>query len=241
MSADELFKHPRSLIEDFDFGPQTARVFDDMLERSVPFYGEIQRMIAEMAAAIAAAGTTLYDLGCSTGTTLRTLDRALPADIRFVGIDSSPDMLQRAGAKLSAQGCSRPIELLCLDLERGVLIKDASVVVMILTLQFIRPLRREAVVADIVRGLNEGGALILVEKDLGANSTVNRLFIEYYYDFKRRNGYSDTEIAQKRESLKNVLIPYHYAENQDLLLRQGFRVCEPFFRWYNFCGILALK
>lgn len=241
MSADELFRRERSFISDFDFGPQTAEVFDDMLERSVPFYDEIQRMIAELAADFALPGTGVYDLGCSTGTTLRTLDRALPLNVRLVGIDASADMLHRARAKLDARPGSRSVELLCLDLETGAPIHDASLVVMILTLQFIRPLRREAVIADIQRGLNEGGALILFEKVLSAHSTVNRLFIEYYYDFKRRNGYSDLEIAQKREALENVLVPYHDSENRELLLRSGFRCCEPFFRWYNFCGILAIK
>lgn len=236
-----MFKTARSLVDDFDFGPQTADVFDDMLERSIPCYGEIQRMIGEMAADFAQAGTTIYDLGCSTGTTLQTLDRMLPDAIRFVGIDSSPDMLRRAQQKLSQHRLSRPHELLCLDLERGVPIQNASLVIMILTLQFIRPLRRDAVIADIARGLNEGGALILVEKVLGAHSMLNRLFIEYYYDFKRRNGYSEMEIAQKREALENVLIPYHYTENHELLIRNGFKICEPFFRWYNFCGMLAIK
>jgi tRNA (cmo5U34)-methyltransferase len=241
MSQDELFRRQRTLIDDFDFGKETAEVFDDMLARSIPFYGELQRMIAELAADFAQDGTTVYDLGCSTGTTLATLDRAVPGEIRLVGIDSSPDMLERARGKLEAATTHRPVELLCLDLERGVPVHDASLVVMILTLQFIRPLRREAVIADIAQGLVERGALILVEKVLSGNSLVNRLFIEHYYDFKRRNGYSDMEIAQKREALENVLVPYHDAENRELLLRNGFRYCEPFFRWYNFCGILAIK
>jgi tRNA (cmo5U34)-methyltransferase len=241
MSQDELFRRRRTLIDDFDFGKETAEVFDDMLARSIPFYGELQRMIAELAADFAQDGTTVYDLGCSTGTTLATLDRAVPGEIRLVGIDSSPDMLERARGKLEAATTHRPVELLCLDLERGVPVHDASLVVMILTLQFIRPLRREAVIADIAQGLVERGALILVEKVLSGNSLVNRLFIEHYYDFKRRNGYSDMEIAQKREALENVLVPYHDAENRELLLRNGFRYCEPFFRWYNFCGILAIK
>ena len=34
-----------------------------------------------------------------------------------------------------------------------------------------------------------------------ADSLFNRLFIKYYYDLKRRNGYSDTEISRKREAL----------------------------------------
>ena len=55
--------------------------------------------------------------------------------------------------------------------------------------------------ADIYRGLQENGALIIVEKVLGEDSMFNRLFIKYYYDMKRRNQYNEMEIAQKREAL----------------------------------------
>jgi tRNA (cmo5U34)-methyltransferase len=112
---------------------------------------------------------------------------------------------------------------------------------MILTLQFIRPLQRERLMADIYRGLNEDGCLILVEKVLGEDSLFNRLFIRYYYDMKRRNGYSEMEIAQKREALENVLIPYRLLENREMLLRTGYRYVDVFFKWYNFCGIVAVK
>jgi len=76
---------------------------------------------------------------------------------------------------------------------------------------------------------------------LGEDSHFNRLFIKHYYDFKRRNGYSETEIAQKREALENVLIPYKLLENRELLLKTGFRYVDVFFKWYNFCGIVAIK
>ena len=118
---------------------------------------------------------------------------------------------------------------------------DASVVIMCLTLQFIRPLYRQHVIQSIAHGLRSGGCLILVEKVLSQNSTLNRLFIKYYYEMKRRKGYSDLEIVQKREALENVLVPYHLEENKELLLSSGFKACDVFFRWYNFCGILALK
>ena len=93
----------------------------------------------------------------------------------------------------------------------------------------------------IASGINKDGCLILVEKVLSPDSTINRLFIKYYYEMKKRNGYSEMEIAQKREALENVLIPYHYFENRDLLVECGFRHCEMFFRWYNFCGMIAIK
>ena len=36
---DQIFAAPTQRIADFDFGQKTASVFDDMLGRSVPFYG----------------------------------------------------------------------------------------------------------------------------------------------------------------------------------------------------------
>jgi tRNA (cmo5U34)-methyltransferase len=238
---DELFRGENRRIEDFNFGEKTAEVFDDMLERSVPFYAEVQRMIGEITADFAVPGTNLYDLGCSTGTTFVQIDALIPKGVSFVGVDSSESMLLRAKEKLAERGVTRPCELICADLNKGVNVVNASVVVMNLALQFVRPLYRTRVVQTIASGINPGGCLILVEKVLSPDSTINRLFIKYYYDMKKRSGYSVLEIAQKREALENVLIPYHYFENKDLLLECGFRHCEAFFRWYNFCGMLAVK
>jgi tRNA (cmo5U34)-methyltransferase len=112
---------------------------------------------------------------------------------------------------------------------------------MLLTLQFVRPLYRERIMRQIAGGVREQGCLILIEKLTSEDTLFNRLFIQNYYDFKRRNGYSETEIAQKREALENVLIPYRLEENVDLLKASGFRSVECFFRWYNFCGLIALK
>jgi tRNA (cmo5U34)-methyltransferase len=228
-------------IADFQFSAEVAHVFDDLQSRSVPFYAEMQRMIGELASDVVAPGTRVYDLGCSTGTTLLTLDRVVAPDSQFVGIDNSEDMLQKCREKLAQHGFARPLDLLCADLNQGVHVDDASLVVMVLTLQFIRPLNRDRLLADVYQGLRTNGALIMVEKVLGEDSHFNRLFIKYHYDLKRRNGYSDTEISQRREALENVLIPYKFLENRDLLLRTGFRYVDVFFKWYNFCGIVAIK
>ncbi len=241
MPVDKVFKKKIKRLEDFDFGKKTAEVFDDMLDRSVPFYAEMQRMIKETAAEFAAEGTNVYDLGCSTGTTFLVLDKSLPKGVTLVGVDSSKEMLEKARSKLSAARVGHPYKLLCQDLNKGIRVSNASVVIMNLTLQFIRPLYRQRAISAIAEGLNDGGCLILIEKVLSPNSTINRLFIKFYYDFKKRNGYSEMEIAQKREALENVLIPYHFDENRELLLKNGFKGCDMFFRWYNFCGIIALK
>ena len=241
MPKDKLFATKRRQVADFNFGKRTASVFDDMLDRSVPFYGEIQRMIGEIAADFAVNGTNLYDLGCSTGNTFIMLDPLVPPEVRFVGVDSSQDMLDRARRKLKTHGVTRTVKWQCADLNRGIRVENASMAVMNLTLQFIRPLYRHRLMASVAQGMNDQGCLVLIEKVLTKNAMLNRLFIKYYYAFKERQGYSRMEIAQKREALENVLIPYRIEENVELLLRSGFRECDVFFKWYNFCGIIALK
>jgi tRNA (cmo5U34)-methyltransferase len=241
--VDRIFAERAPKIDDFDFGNKTAAVFDDMLDRSVPYYGEIQRMICEMVADFAQPGTRVYDLGCSTGTTLINIDRSLPADVQvdLVGLDKSPEMLVKAREKMDRAGMRNRFSLEVADLDRGVVIEDASIVLFVLTLQFIRPLNRTKLLETIHRGMRDNGCLILVEKVLGDSSTFNRLFIRYYYRFKARNDYSELEIAQKREALENVLIPYRLCENQQLLADAGFRTQDVFFKWNNFCGVIAMK
>ncbi|NJD33194.1 MAG: carboxy-S-adenosyl-L-methionine synthase CmoA [Gammaproteobacteria bacterium] len=238
---DQVFAAPVERVADFKFGRDVANVFDDMLLRSVPFYAETQRMIGELAADFAVEGTNVFDLGCSTGTTMIELDRLLAPGVNFVGVDNSEDMLVKCRAKLQEHGFRHPYELVFQDLNQGCRVDNASLVLMVLTLQFIRPLQRERLLQDVFRGMNENGALILVEKVLGEESLFNRLFIEHYYDFKRRSGYSDLEITQKREALENVLVPYKLLENREMLLRTGFRHVDVFFKWYNFCAIIAVK
>ena len=241
MGRDKIFSAKRPLVADFDFGKKTAAVFDDMLDRSVPFYAEVQRMIGEIAVDFAAEETTVYDLGCSTCNTFLTLDRILPGNIRFVGIDSSPEMLKRGREKLEKHGIRRPYELICADLNKPLPIENASVTIMNLTLQFVRPLHRHRLIESVAKGTRRDGCLVLIEKVLSRDSTLNRFFIKYYYAFKKRQGYSKLEISQKREALENVLIPYRVEENRELLLNSKFTQFDVFFKWYNFCGMIAVK
>jgi tRNA (cmo5U34)-methyltransferase len=241
MSKDQVFKEEIEQASDFKFGANVANVFDDMVNRSVPYYGEIQRMMAELAADHAKEGSDVYDLGCSTGTTMIGMDTLVNPKVRFVGIDDSREMLDKCKLKLSEIGFSREYELRCADLSQGVKVNNASVVVLCLTLQFVRPIYREQLLKNIYDGLNSGGVLILVEKILAEESDFNRDFIKYYYNYKRRNNYSELEISQKREALENVLIPYKLSEDIAILRDRGFINCEVFFKWYNFAGIIAVK
>jgi tRNA (cmo5U34)-methyltransferase len=241
MQKDEVFKDSITKPSDFKFSSKVAGVFDDMVNRSVPFYEEIQRMIGELTIDHYKDSSFVYDLGCSTGTTMIYMNETVPQHIPFIGVDDSADMLAKCREKLNVAGITRNISLETADLNNDVNIHDASVVILCLTLQFIRPLNRDRLLKQIFDGTLPGGALIVIEKILAEDSPFNRDFIKYYYDFKRKNEYSDLEISQKREALENVLIPYKLSENITLLRNAGFNHCEVFFKWYNFTGIIAKK
>lgn len=240
-NKDRIFNDELQKISDFKFGKQVVEVFDDMVSRSVPYYDEMQRMLAEMARDFAIPGTNVYDLGSSTGTTLMGFDKIINDQVKFIGIDDSPEMVKQCEENFRKAGFTRPFDVIHADINNGMILDNPSVVVMCLVLQFIRPLYREKLIHEIYRQLNPQGCFLLVEKVLGEGSMLNRMFIDYYYDYKRRNHYSDMEISQKREALENVLIPYRLSENLDLLKSAGFSQIEIFFKWYNFVGIIAIK
>ena len=241
IKKDALFAEKRQLIEDFNFGSKTAEVFDDMLDRSVPYYSEIQRMMGNWQRILPCRARIFMTWAARRGRRWSHLDKLLPdgCDLcrgGFLTRDAGEDQEQAEAGRGEARDRTglRGSEQRRGDLQRvgGGDEPDAAIH---------PPLNRDRLVAGLVAGLNNDGCLILVEKMLSQNSTINRLFIKHYYEFKKRNGYSEMEISQKREALENVLIPYHFDENRELLLRNGFKSCDVFFRWYNFCGMLAIK
>jgi tRNA (cmo5U34)-methyltransferase len=238
---DQIFAEPNQRPRDFKFDTRTAGVFDDMVSRSVPFYDEIQRMTGELAADFAVPGTNLYDLGCATATTLLALEPIVDPGVRFIGVDNSKEMLTKAREKLDQLPSRRQRDLMHADLHELPPLENASVVILTLTLQFVRPLHRERLIRTVCEGTNDQGCLILVEKLTESDTLFNRLFIKYYYEMKRRHGYSELEISQKREALENVLIPYRLEENRALLHDAGYTRTQTFFQWYNFCGLIAVK
>lgn len=229
---------------DFVFDARVAGVFDDMVSRSVPFYDEVQRMQTELAVSLLPAGASrVYDLGCSTATTLIRIAAHpdCPAGAQFIGIDNAPDMLDEAREKIEAAGLADRISLVEGQLDARLALKACDMVLMNWTLQFVRPVGRESLVRRIADAMVPGASLFLSEKILVEHSLLNRLYIACYYDYKRDQGYSDLEIRNKREALENVLVPYRSEENRALLAACGFTTVDAFFRWYNFESLVAVK
>lgn len=240
MNEDTLYT-TGEVEEDFTFNDRVAEVFDDMLSRSIPYYRTVIDGMAQLLACRLPAGATLYDLGCSTGTTLLELCRRLPdKQFRYVGIDNAPAMLDKARKKSAMFGKSAVLQFRHDDITSCPL-PSATGVICNYTLQFLRPITRQAFVDRIHTVLPEGGVFFLSEKTISHAGRLNRDFITIYHAFKKQQGYSELEIAAKREALENVLVPFSLEENIALLRQAGFEEIETYFKWFNFTALVALK
>ncbi len=240
MTRDTLFTKD-AITEDFRFSAEVAEVFDDMLTRSVPNYRQVIDMTAQLLERHLTKADQVYDLGCSTGTTLVELARRLaPLGLHFTGVDNSSAMIQKAALKAALYSKKEQIDFL----ERDIIdlrIENAGAIILNYTLQFVRPLQRADFLHKVYGFLKPGGLLIMSEKIISHDAVLNRSFIDLYHGFKRAQGYSELEISQKREALEHVLIPFSIAENLKLLSAAGFSSAETFFQWFNFVSFVAIK
>jgi tRNA (cmo5U34)-methyltransferase len=244
MVTDKVCASSDEQSNDFQFNKDVANVFDDMLVRSVPFYHEQQSLIQMITRKFWQPDTKIVDLGSSIGTTVIGLAKTLGDATDVVGYDNSQPMIERARANAKAAGVAKRTRFEFGDLNGDSTefnLGDTSVVTLCWTLQFVRPLNRDLIIGKIYENLRPGGALIVTDKVLTNDSNMNRFYIDFYYDYKRANGFSDQEILQKREALENVLIPYRFDENFELFRRNGFEIVETFFQWFNFAGFLCIK
>ncbi|MNO95792.1 tRNA (cmo5U34)-methyltransferase [compost metagenome] len=241
---DRIFSQPQPHIPDFTFNEDVVRVFPDMIKRSVPGYPTIVENIGLLGAHFAQPGSVLYDLGCSLGAVSQALRRHVRTEgCRVVGVDNSSAMIQRCREYMLAQD-SMFQELLPIELiEADILALDfqpCSVVALNFTLQFIAPEQRLELLSRIRRSLLPGGALILSEKLRFADAEEHELLNELHIEFKRANGYSDLEIAQKRSAIENVMRPDTFETHRQRLLDAGFSKVVPWFQCLNFASLVAL-
>lgn len=243
-SPDRIYATPQPQVSDFAFNEDVVRVFPDMIKRSVPGYPTIVENLGVLAAQFAQPGSALYDLGCSLGAVTQAMRRHVKSEgCRVIGVDNSAAMVTRCHEYLHAQG-SMFQELLPYELIEGDILaldfQPASVVALNFTLQFIEPERRLELLTRIRQSLLPGGALILSEKLRFEDEAEQALLTDLHIAFKRANGYSELEIAQKRSALENVMKPDSLQQHRERLLAAGFRQVTPWFQCLNFASLVAL-
>ena len=241
MGRDKLFANPLDQVDAFAFDDKVASVFPDMINRSVPGYGTMISLAGVLAANAAQANSQIYDLGCSLGATSAAIASRLSINsCRIIAVDNSDSMLSRCKHNLDELGLSVPVEARCADI-RDIDIDNASVVCLMLTLQFLPIEDRSAMITKIYNGMNPGAMLLLAEKLRFDDSRQQQFHTQGHEAFKRANGYSELEISQKRTALENVLVAETVDQHQQRLHEAGFSQVHLWFQTFNFFAWAAIK
>lgn len=241
MSRDKIYAGEGTPEGPFEFSEAVARVFPDMLRRSVPGYAATIQTIRSLAGRYAQPGTKLYDLGCSLGAATQAMRQGLTVpNCRIVAVDNAPAMVAKCRALTDEDSDDTPVDVVCADIN-DVPIENASVVVMNYTLQFVPPDRRGELVQRVAEGLRPGGIFLLSEKVVHPDSNIESALSALHVEFKRRHHYSDLEISRKRAALENVLVPESIEVHTRRMENAGFSHAGVWLQYFNFVSMLAIR
>lgn len=240
-TRDIIYTTPQKNITDFVFDESVVNVFDDMIKRSVPGYSAVVNMVGCLASMYVQEDSQCYDLGCSLGASTLSMSKAIKKDsIRIIAVDNSKAMVKKCKENISKCVSDVNINVICDDIQ-NVKIENASMVILNFTLQFIEPNKREELLKKIYDGMLPGGVLLISDKIAFEDKKEQELQTNLHHTFKKLNGYSDLEIAQKRTALENVLIPDTLLTHQNRLSKVGFSEGHVWFQCFNFASMIAFK
>lgn len=239
---DNIYENSEESVTPFRFDKKVVDVFQDMISRSVPGYAYTLEMIEILGQEFHQKDSNCYDLGCSLGASTISLAKGIQdSSVKIIAVDNSPEMIEASPKKLGQFPSILPtIEWICQDI-RNIHIENASIIILNFTLQFIPLEERDGLISKIYNALNPNGILILSEKVSFPESRVQDLQTHIHHSFKKKQGYSELEIAQKRTALENVLIPETISTHEKRITDSGFKVITPWFQCFNFISFLAQK
>lgn len=214
----------------WQFTPEVVNDFDNHVRQSVPHYDLIQGAVAELADWLVPVSGLVADLGVSTAETPRRIrDRHPGRGLRFVGYDTSPDMLQAAALKVPGivthQG----------DLRDGLTHTNADLTVSLFTLQFLPPEDRAHVLRLARAASKPDGALLIAEKVRVPDSRWFEIGTELSWDYKAKAGIPSDAIRAKAAALRGVLRPTTADWTLRVIAEAGWVGGVCLFRWYQWC------
>lgn len=162
----------------------------------------------ELACDFATGGGALYELGHPVAELLPALRTSLAPRMELVRIDESE------------------------DLSRGIVVRDASVAIMVGISQQMHPRHRSQLLADVYRGLRAGGCALVMEMVRSRDSLLNNLFATHTREADRDGPHDLARMVQIASTLN---------EEYTLLSSSAFRSVEIFYRRYGLCGLIAIK
>ena len=207
----------------FDFNK--IEDFDKHINLSIPHYDELQKQIINISQYFIDEHSSVYDIGCSTGSLLKKLP--FKEKVSYIGIDKSnliPDTHEY-------------IKFIKDDIF-NINITDASLILSIFTLQFLSHKERANTLRKIKEGLNHGGCFIVAEKIYASSPKVQDIINSFYYQYKEEH-FEVSEILKKEQQLRTAL----RINTSDKLIKECLAIgkVDIFWKNYNFICLLVTK
>lgn len=218
------------------WGEGLADTFDAHIAASVPLYESGLALAAELSDWFTYPGSTVYDLGCSTGAVAEALATRHPRS-SIIGVDAEPQM--------TAAASERCRELSNVTIETASVVTmtfdPASLIVAHHLAQFLTLAERARLLVSAYDALTPGGALLLFEKTLPVDVTLALMAASALASHKLGQGLSAADVLAKDFALRGVLMARTVDEVRAELADAGFTAVHSVLRWMNWDGFLAIK
>ena len=222
----------------WSFDGKTAKKFDKHIKQSIPLYELSHDLALKFSDFFLSEKSTVYDLGCSTGTFLSLISkRHHKQNHKFIGVDEINKMCLVAKKKNKN---NKRVKIVNTQIEK-IKFKKSSIITSFFTMQFVHPSKRQIIFNKIFKSLNWGGCFILFEKVRYPDARFQDMVNQIYLDYKIEQGFSPVSILNKSRSLKGVMEPFSTIGNTQLLKRAGFVDIVSIFKFACFEGFLAIK
>ena len=242
MSKDNVVPGPTWVFDE-----AVAECFDDMLSRSIPGYTDMRQLVQNLCSSKLSywdTGNTrgIVDIGASRGSGVAGLIDHYQGDY-FALIEPSKAMCEVLRDRFACEienGQVAVFNTTYKDILGKDCLKGNTLVLSVLSLQFMPVSDRPEVLKGIFDSLHGAGMFIAVEKVVGSTEATSSMLVEEYHAFKQRNGYSPEDIARKAASLKDAMWPVSAEENERMFKNAGFKHIECFFRNLSFAGWVCM-
>lgn len=201
----------------------SADSYDLEIRRTVPFYEELYRQIAETAKALGNKPLSWLDIGCGTGKTAEAVLEKLPLE-KFVFCDVSKEMINICKSRLPFSEA----EFLVSDVSDLNFCEEFDIVTAVLICHYLKLPERKSALQNCFRALKKGGILITVENFAPSGTILEKLYLKRWESFQLERGRSPEVCRKHLERYGKDYFPITVPESLSMLRECGFAESEVF-------------
>lgn len=220
--------------KDWNFENGLYKSFDSHIEMSIPGLKRIHEYIIRFSEWFAIDGSTVYDIGSSTGKLLKNIkEHNSGRNLNLNGIEIVPEMI-------NSENYSNGINFIndsIVDFE----FSKCDFVISCFSIQFINKKERNSIYKNIYNSLNQGGCFMLAEKTMNRNSYISEIKKSLLFEDKVKNGLSESEILSKDIKLRGVMNLDYEKNILENLQTIGYSEIDIIFKDNEFTLYCAIK